>query len=948
MQLALVNARSVRNKTQELLHHSVTNNIDICVVTETWLNKDDTPTVEALQQGGFKFQHIPRPKANRGGGLGILFRDTIMVTKLKSSNFSTFELGLWKVQVKHTECTLAAVYRPPYSSKHKKTIPMFITEFSDTLTDLLATYNNDHLIIVGDFNIHVDNLNNQDAKAFMETLNDLGCIQHVNCKTHEAGHTIDLCITPSNTVLNISPPSADAYLSDHAFVQFSVSIPKPPLIKQSTQSRSLRKINNLQLQTDLSKFTAEILNYDGHNIAQEYNNRLSSLLDKHAPVITKSRIIRPRVAWFDQEAKELKRKTRNYLHKWIKSDDPHDHQMYKAARNTYRQHLDNNKRRHFTEAITEAKGDPKKLFSITLGLMGKKVDNPLPSSTSDSLLADEFANYFIEKIDRIRRALLNHPPYSPSTKNTAPLSSFQPLDHISVTKLINRSKPTTCLLDPFPTKLIKEHSQLLTPAITKIINNTLNSGIFHDLWKTAVVTPLLKKHDLEAVNSNYRPVSNLSFVSKIAEKGVILQLNDHLTTNNLHSGHQSAYKPNFSTETALCILVNDLLWAFEKSDVTILVALDLSAAFDTVDHNILSAVLHNNYGITDSALEWLQSYLHNRQLKVKIKESTSASHTFNYSVPQGSCLGPVLFNMYVSTIVECIPEDLSIGGYADDHFIRASFDPANTEETAKCITAIENTLLKVSDWMAANRLKLNPKKTDVIIFGSQPMLNKHAVTSINVDGDRIDVGSCIKYLGASLDASLTFKEFISQKCRAAIINIRNIAHIRKFIDVKFAKQLASSLVLSHLDYSNSVLCGLPASSIDPLQRAQNWAARVVLGRTKRDSATAALKELHWLPIIERIDYKIACLVFKCVHDQAPSSLSNTLSNKSYSRATRAATNSNRELNVPNTKKKTFASRSFSVYGPELWNSLPNYLRDITEYKAFKKSLKTFLFRRIFK
>ena len=288
-----------------------------------------------------------------------------------------------------------------------------------------------------------------------------------------------------------------------------------------------------------------------------------------------------------------------------------------------------------------------------------------------------------------------------------------------------------------------------------------------------------------------------------------------------------------------------------------------------------------------------------------------------------------------------------MGGYADDHFIRGNYDPSNNEETTSCITTIETTLLKVRDWMSANRLKLNPSKTEVIIFGSQQMLNKQSTQSINVAGDKINVGSCIKYLGAQLDATLSFKDFISQKCRAAVTSIRNIAQIRKFIDIKIAKQLASALVLSHLDYSNSILCGLPESSITPLQRVQNWAARVVLNQSRYDSAVLALRELHWLPIHERIDFKVACLVFKCINKQAPSTLSSTLSNKSFARQTRAASTAVRILEIPKTKKKTFASRSFSVYGPELWNSLPPSLRAVQDFKSFKRDLKTHLFKRAF-
>ena len=904
-------------------------------------------SIASLQNGGYHFQHAPRSKSNRGGGLGLLHKDSVEVTKIKSSNLSTFELCLWKVRVKHTDFILAAIYRPPYSAKHKKTVSMFITEFNDVLTDILATHNNDRLILVGDFNIHMDNPNNSDTIAFNDLLNLFDCVQYVKCQTHEAGHILDLVITPSKTSLEISSPMIDTYLSDHAIIEFSMCIPKPPIVKSKTQSRSIRNINTEQFQKDLMSVCTEIMELEGHDLALEYNKKLASLFNKHAPLITKYSVARPLVAWFDSEAKSLKRKTRTHLHKWQKSRDSLDYDRYKSVRNSYQQHLDNNKRRHFSDAIQAAKGNPKKLFSITLGLMGKTAENPFPSGTSDAALADDFAEFFINKIERIRADLIHTPPFVPPTCHSDTLTSFQPLSRDSISKIIKSSKSTTCLLDPLPSKIIKENCHIFTPAISKIVNNSLSSAHFYDDWKSAVVTPLLKKRGLETTKTNYRPVSNLSFISKIAEKSVIHQLNEHFTINNLHSSHQSAYKNNFSTETALCVLVNDLLWTLERSEVSILVALDLSAAFDTVDHGILSSVLQNKFGISDQALDWLSSYLRNRQLRVKIKDSTSAPRTFNYSVPQGSCLGPVLFNAYVSTIKDCIPNALSIGGYADDHFIKGNYNPNCTTDTTTCITSIENTLSNVSDWMSANRLKLNPSKTEVIVFGSQQMLTKQSTRNINVAGDVINVGCSIKYLGAHLDASLTFKDFISHKCRAAVTSIRNISQIRKFIDVKIAKQLACALVLSHLDYSNSILCGLPATTIKPLQSVQNWAARVVLNRSRYDDAMLALKELHWLPIVERIDFKIACIVFKCLHDQAPSTLSSILQEKSFTRATRLASEPSPRLNVPRTKKKTFAARSFSVFGPELWNSLPPLLRAIDDFKVFKKDLKTFLFKRAF-
>jgi len=166
---------------------------------------------------------------------------------------------------------------------------------------------------------------------------------------------------------------------------------------------------------------------------------------------------------------------------------------------------------------------------------------------------------------------------------------------------------------------------------------------------------------------------------------VVSQLNTHLTNHNLHSSHQSAYKEAFSTETPLCSLFNHLLWNMENGLVSALVALDLSAAFDTVDHQILNRILEINYGISGHALKWSTSYLQDRKMCVKIKTGLSDVKCFNYFVPQGSCLGPVLFKMYCSTIADFVNDEQSIGGYPDNHYLRDSFNTKIPGDENSCL-----------------------------------------------------------------------------------------------------------------------------------------------------------------------------------------------------------------------------------------------------------------------
>ena len=674
---------------------------------------------------------------------------------------------------------------------------------------------------------------------------------------------------------------------------------------------------------------------------------MTGLLDKHAPC--KAKFITPKtcVAWFDNKAKDLKAKVRKQEKTWWKTKDPLELIRFKTIRREYRHLIHSNKITHFNNCIKEASGNPKQLFAITMGLMGKTKNNQLPDSADDKVLANDFADYFISKIETICNNLSQTPNYVPNMISNSRLTSFREVSEDTVHKILRSSKPTTCATDPIPSSLLKRNSDITANVFTSIINQSLHQSTFCDSWKQATVKPLLKKSGLELTMNNYRPVSNLSFISKIAEKIVVSQLNDYLSEHNLHSNHQSAYKQCFSTETALCALTNQLLWSLEQGRVTIIVALDLSAAFDTVDHEILINVLHSCFGISDQALGWFSSYLKDRKLCVRIRDSESDNKCFNFSVPQGSCLGPVLFNLYCSTITDCISAEQSLGGYADDHCLIDSFDPNIPTAETPCIKRMEHTLQKIESWMSSNKLKMNPSKTEIITFATKSSSKKIQTHSIKVGQESVIISDHLKYLGVWFDSLLSMEKHITTKCQIASMNIRNIAAIRRFIDLDTAKLLASSLVLTHLDYSNSILSGLPNKSILKLQRIQNWAAKVVLYRDKYSSSTNALITLHWLPIKERIDFKILCLIFKCINNMAPAYLSSLIKIKTFSRLTRASQRGI-TLEVPQVKKATFAARSFSVYGPKLWNSLPTQIHHSTTFNAFKKKVKTELFNRAFK
>jgi hypothetical protein len=446
------------------------------------------------------------------------------------------------------------------------------------------------------------------------------------------------------------------------------------------------------------------------------------------------------------------------------------------------------------------------------------------------------------------------------------------------------------------------------------------SGSLPPSFKEAVVTPLLKKNSLDKNTlKNYRPVSNLPFLSKILEKVVLSQLADHLASSGMIEPFQSAYRADHSTETALLRVVNDLLTACDDGTVSILSLLDLSAAFDTLDHKILLKRLNVTFGISGVALEWFRSYLVGRSHVVQVSGISSNQAESMYGVPQGSVLGPVLFTMYMQPLGSVLRRhNMQYHMFADDSQLYKSSLPCQFPNLVK---STEDCISSVKDWMTTNRLKMNDDKTEIIPIGTKPKLSATPEVSVLILSDtQISFAHKVRDLGVILDSCLTMNHHISNLCRSVFLELRRLSQIRPYLSMEAAKKLASAFILSRLDYCNSLLAGLPDVKLDRLQRLQNHAARVVLKKRKRDHAKPLLRTLHWLPVSARIEHKIASLCFRCMHSSAPTYLSELLTPYNPTRTLRSSDAGH--FVVPRKKLNQYGSLSFSFAAPTVWNSLP--------------------------
>ena len=329
-----------------------------------------------------------------------------------------------------------------------------------------------------------------------------------------------------------------------------------------------------------------------------------------------------------------------------------------------------------------------------------------PECNSDQQLADDFVNFFHQKVHNIREQLDEFPSTLSTESHSCRtfISEFNPVSELTVRKIIMSLPNKSSSLDPIPTSLLKQCVSELLSYICTFINLSLSTGHLCVSLKTAVITPILKKTSLDPVFANYRPISNLPTLSKILEKVVSQQLSTYIYTNNLADPRQSAYRPNHSTELALCRLLNDALVEADRDNVTALL-LDLSAAFDTVDHDILLKRLENIFGIHGVPLKWFGNYLKGRVQQVSINNSKSSSIPLLYGVPQGSVLGPLLFCLYVRPLADVIVANgLNHMYYADDLQVTVSF-PTCEQEAA--LRLLHSGLEKIIEWMHTSKLKIN-------------------------------------------------------------------------------------------------------------------------------------------------------------------------------------------------------------------------------------------------
>ncbi|CAJ1086723.1 RNA-directed DNA polymerase from mobile element jockey [Xyrichtys novacula] len=610
-------------------------------------------------------------------------------------------------------------------------------------------------------------------------------------------------------------------LSENAVTKFKEVIPSAlnPVVEKNFGDSLYLNISPLQLD----------------QFVDDTSGTLRSILDSVAPLRQKT-LTRERLApWYNVKTRELKQLLRRRERIWRSSKTAEARFLWQECLDKYKKALRRARTTYYSSLIEENKNNPRYLFSTVARLTDcqSTAEPCIPLALS----SDDFLSFFNDKILKIRGKISKLLPSSgvsllDNPKNVEEplrplvhLSNFAPIDLPELKSVVLAAKPTRCLLDPILSKLLKETLPLISTSLLKLINTSLSTGYVPQSFKTALIKPLLKKPTLDSSTlANYRPISNLPFISKVLEKVVANQLCDFLHNNGLLEDFQSGFRTHHSTETALLKVTNDLLMASDSGLLSVLVLLDLSAAFDTIDHCILLQRLEQSIGIAGSALSWFKSYLTDRSQFVHVNNESSAHTKVCYGVPQGSVLGPILFTLYMLPLGKIMRKySINFHCYADDTQLYLSMKPEEAGQVAR----LEACLKDIKSWMTNNFLMLNSDKTEVLVLGPKHLREAFSSNLATFDGISLASSPTVRNLGVLFDQELSFSSHIQQIFRTAFFHLRNISKIRRILSQSDAEKLVHAFVTSRLDYCNSLLSGCSSTSLRTLQLVQNAAAWVL-------------------------------------------------------------------------------------------------------------------------
>ena len=771
-------------------------------------------------------------------------------------------------------------------------------------------------------------------------MNSFGLIQKIGDPTQRSGHTLNhMYLNPYQLECPHCVRNENFGLTtDH--YPIIVDIPSGR-VEDKARTVHYRKMKDIdlnafreELQNSIDMLNSDDSNFADHNT--KYTQMSRKLVDDHAPLLSRKQRNRAPM-WLDQEYRENRALRRKLEQIWRKSKTVENRNNYIQQKKRCSELVLEKQTSYYRKVVTDAGKCQKTLFKVANELLDKNNERVLPAHTDSKVLANDFNAFYVDKVLKIRQSI---PTVEPDSRFARPfqgtmLMQFKPTTVEELDKIVKEYGIKTSVEDPIPAKLLQSVSDIVLPVYAELINKSFSEGTM-DSVKSSVIDPLLKKAGLDIdTKKNFRPVNNLMFFSKLIERVVKIRLDTHMDEYALHESTEFGYKVHHNTETMMIGLFDDVLRGFDQNQATIVIFLDLSAAFDTIDPEKLLQILHDELGIGGVALEWFRSFLVGRTQRVKIEDEFSDSLEVPCGTPQGSVLGPPLFNINVRSQPKVFQHcKFNTSSFADDSNGRRSF--ALTFQFEVLSKEVPNCMHQIVRWSHAHFMKINPDKTELLLL-YPPSLNREVlIKGILFEDQCIRFSEFVKNVGVWIDKNLNLGQHVNNIVSHCYKILKDIARIKKNLERNHVENLVHAVITSRLDYCNCLLMNISKENLYKLQKVQNSAARLVLGLRRRQSARAALRELHWLNVEARIIFKVLLLVFKVIKGQCSDNL--TFQFKAFN----GRPNDFLLLKTPNFNTK-YGKRIFEYNGSRLWNALPVDIRMVEDVGTFKTKIKTLLF-----
>ena len=883
--------------------------IDIINLQETWLSQkwlDDPENKQLYDIPGFKLLSQGKVCCAHGG-LFTYVRDiydaTVRPLYKKSKYFEAMFIDI-KGENLLGKCTIANVYRP--STKTSDT-DIEITEFNKEFEPILAKIEKEkkNLIISGDFNINLLLTNRRESyQQFFDMLISRCIIPQATLPTRFASKSATLIdniyVRPMDGNKVISSHIFVSKLSDHFPLLTCLDIVKKPQYRPKfvyVQEKSPPAIQNFVTNIDNKlKNTQFYTSYlrDPNDNYKELEKIIVDSREKYLPFKKKrfNKYIHKLSPWMtDEILRMIEHKDKLYK---IKVLEPHDSFAYLEAKtnlNAYsillQQKINEVKKAYYHDKFYEYKNDARKTWSTVNDVLArKKVKNTFPDYflvknheiTNKQHLANEFNDFFTgigPKLSEQIQAPNNLDFKSFLTKVITTRFEFKEVDENDIIKEIAAlADKSSCGYDEISSILLKKIANSIKPILTLIINQSLSTGIFPTKLKLAKVLPLFKNKGDCHLFDNYRPISLLPTISKIFEKVVHKQLYDYFTENNLFYKSQYGYRKGHSTELAALELADRISQYLDNGEIPIAIFLDLSKAFDTLDHKILLSKL-KYYGIHGTALQWFESYLSNRSQYVVYEETKSKQSPLLTGVPQGSVLGPLLFLIYMNDIYKASEKFNSVL-FADDTTLDnplKTFDMigANNKLDRSALTNnLNSELNKIFDWLCANKLSLNIGKTKFMIFHYRQRKINDIIPDLKIKDCKLKHVTDFNFLGTVFDENLNWNLHTQKIANKVSRTVGLLSRLKRTLPQHTLRLIYTSLVLPHLQYG-ILNWGFNLGRIYKLQKR---AVRYITCSRYNAHTTPIFSELKLLKLEDIFKIALLKFHFKYENNQLPQYFSN--------------------------------------------------------------------------